>query len=879
LSKRLSRGTPARLLRALLPSAEADEVIGDLEAEHDRRARRRGPLVARLWLWMQVLGSLPPLVRRTWWRGWTGFEPRANWMRPGGPMFESWIMDARYAGRRLLRRPAYALLAVLTLALGAGGTAAIFSVVRTLLLDPLPIAREEQVGVFWFSGSWTEQEFLGLRPEFPGFARVAAYRPEGATLQTPGEGLRMVEGVSATAELFDVLGAPPLLGRTFAPGEDLPGSDRTVVISHGLWQELGADATVVGRPLILGGTSRTVIGVMPPGFWFPSPATQVWLASSLSQERRVGEYTLIGRIAPGLAMSAMEAPLKAIAGTLGGRYRYPPKWDKTIAPALTPVRDEILGDVRPGLVATFVAMALIMLIACVNVAMLMLGQVGGRSTELAVRRALGADRTRLLQQLVVEAVLIGVGAGALGALIAAGGFGVLVRSLPLGELAQTARLDWTLLWAATLISLAAAVLMAGLSGTVLWRGGEIQGTLQATRTGGVSVRGGRLEGAMVVAQIALAVLLASGAGLLIRSVANLRGIDPGVNVSGLAVIDVTAPTQMSADERRRAYIAVLPSLRGLPGVRDAAATQRLPLRGSSDNWGMIVDGKPEFDGTSTFMRVITPDYFQTMGIQVKSGRGFTPGDTTSTERLVVVNEAFVARFFPGEDAIGRTLNTRDGQRGERIIGVVNDVAEGDLTDAPAPSRYMLYEHVGGSVLPGATLVLRATSVAGVATVIQAARQTLRRDAPQLAVQRTMTMQSVFDEAVGPTGQVVVLVSLLAGLALVLGAVGVYGVISHYVARRSRDYGICIALGLHPRQVMVQVVRRGLALVVIGSVIGVGVAVVLTNGLASLLYDVEAADPLALAGAVVALMLVGTVAALLPARRASLTDPAVVLRQQ
>jgi predicted permease len=688
----------------------------------------------------------------------------------------------------------------------------------------------------------------------------------------------MVEGLSVTAELFNVLGAPPMLGRTFGPGEDLPGSERAVVISHRLWQELGADPQLVGRPLLLGGTSRTVIGVMPPGFWFPSPAANVWLSSSLDQQRRVGEYTLIGRIAPGLTMDAMEAPLKAIAATLGSRYRYPPRWDKTTAPGLTPLREEILGDVRPGLVATFVAIALIMVIACVNVAMLMLGQVDGRGTELAVRRALGAERVRLLQQLVIEAVLIGLAAGVGGALLAAAGFGVLVRSLPLGALAETARLDWTVFWAATLVSLAAAVVVAAISGTVLWRGADIQQTLQTARTGGVSARGGRLEGTMVVAQIALAVLLASGAGLLIRSVANLRGIDPGVNTSGLVVIDVTAPTQMSAEERRRTYTSVLPTLKTLPGVRGAAATQRLPLRGSSDNWGMKVAGKPELDGTSTFMRVVTPDYFETMGIRLRKGRGFTAADTTASERLVVVNEAFVARVFPDEDPIGRTLYTGFDERGERIIGVVNDVAEGALTDGPAAARYMLYEHVGNGVLPGATLVLRAASADQMAAAIQAARQTISREAPQLAIQRTLTMQSVFDEAVGPTGQVVVLVSLLAGLALVLGAVGVYGVISHFVTRRSRDYGICIALGLAPRQVMVQVVRRGLLLVVIGSMAGIAAAVALTSGLASLLYGVEAADPLVLAGAVITLMVVGAVAALLPARRASLTDPAVVLRQ-
>jgi putative ABC transport system permease protein len=870
---------PSRLLRGLLPSAEADEVLADIAAEYrQRRSHDRAP-AAYVWLWTQVFGSVPQLLRRTWWRGWTGFEPRANRMRPGGPMVESWIMDARYAARRLVRRPAYALVAVLTLGLGAAGTAAIFSVVRTLLLAPLPIAHEEQVGVFWFDGSWTEEEFLGLRPEFPGFAKVAAYRPEGATLELPGEGLRMVDGVSASAELFDVLGAVPMLGRTFRTGEDLPGNERTVVISHRLWQELGGDPSIVGRALVLGGTSRTVLGVMPPGFWFPSPATKVWLSSELNQERRVGEYALVGRLAPTLSMGAMQGPLRAIASTLGSRYRYPAQWDKTTAPAITPVREALLGDVRPGLVATFVAMALILLIACVNVAMLMLGQVGGRATELAMRRALGADRVRLLQQLVIEAMLLGLGAGLLGAVLGAAGFGVLLRSLPLGELADTARLDWTVLWAATGVALVGSVLIAAVCGMVLWRGGDLQGTLQTTRTGGVSVRGGALEGSMVVAQIALAVLLASGAGLLIRSVANLHAIDPGIDLRGLAVVDVTAPTQMTPDERRRAYTAILPALQQLPGVRSTAATQRLPLRGSSDNWGMNIVGKPEFNGTSTFMRVITPDYFQAMGIRVRRGRGFTPSDARTEERLVVVNEAFVTKFFPNEDPLGRMLDTGFDERGERIIGVVNDVAEGDLTDAPAPARYMLYEHVGKGVLAGATFVLRAGSPADIAALIQAARQALRREAPQLAIQRTLTMQSVFDEAVGPAGQVVVLVSLLAVLALVLGAVGVYGVISHFAARRSRDYGICIALGLHPRRVMAQVVRRGAVLVAIGSILGIAAAVALTRGLGSLLYDVEAMDPLALAGAVAALMVVGTLAALLPARRASLTDPAVVLRQQ
>ena len=307
----------AAIFRALLPFAERDEVLEDLRAEFARRREMYGPAAAKRWLWREALGSLPPLLRRIWWRGMTGFEPEANRMRPGGPMVESWIVDFRYALRRLMRRPTYAILAVLTLALGVGGTAAIFSVARTLLFEPLPIAQEEQVGVFYFPYSWNESEFLYLRGRFPGFRTVAAYRGDNATLESEGAPLRLVEGMAVTAEFFDVLGAPAMLGRTFKTDDDATGAEPASVLSHSLWLELGADPAIIGRQLRLGGANRTVVGVMPKGFWYPSPTTRVWNSTPLDPQNRSGRYSLVGRVAEGASIAHIDGPLRALADALG----------------------------------------------------------------------------------------------------------------------------------------------------------------------------------------------------------------------------------------------------------------------------------------------------------------------------------------------------------------------------------------------------------------------------------------------------------------------------------------------------------------------------------------------------------------------------------
>jgi predicted permease len=504
----------------------------------------------------------------------------------------------------------------------------------------------------------------------------------------------------------------------------------------------------------------------------------------------------------------------------------------------------------------------------------MVGQLDARATDIAVRAALGANRQRLVQQLAVESLLIGIVAGMVGALLAVIGFGLLVGALPLGALAENARLDWTVFWASMIAALLAALLVAIVPGVALWRGSNLQTVLSTTRTGGVGGRGGRLEGGLVVAQMALAVLLAAGAGLLIRSVVNLRGIDPGLRSEGVAVVDATMSGRLTVDERRRTILAVLPALEAVPGVRGVAAAQKLPLRGSGDTWTIRIAGRPPLNASTAF-RMVTTGYFGALGIPLTRGRDFLASDREGTDRVVIINEALATRFFPGEDPLGKVLQTFD-ETGERIVGVVANTAEATLTDAPVPARYMLFQQVP-IVYNQVSFVLRTESLEA-SSVLPDVRSTIARESSQLAVRQMTTMKNVLDLALGPTGRVVTLVSLLAGLALLLGAVGVYGVVSHYVGRRSREYGIRIALGQQPLLVVRQVVGHGIALVAIGSGFGLAGAMAASRLLASLLYGVQPTDPLAMAGAVAVLLVVGMLAAFMPARRASLTDPAIVLRQ-
>ncbi len=874
---------PLALLWALLPYAERDEVIAELRAELATRQAREGPRAARAWLWRQVLGSVPPLVRRTFSRGWTGFEPASSRLRPGGPRMESFIMDLRYAARRLRSRPTYVVLAVLTLALGVGGTAAAFGLVRGLLLTPLPYPAEERLDLFWYPWSWSEREFLFISPDWTGYSSVAAFRPQELPLRRkPDAPPELVASVATSAGLFDVLGVRPTLGRGFEPNEDRPGAAPAVVLSHALYEDLGAQPSLVGNTVELDGKAHTVVGVMPRGFWFPDPTVRAWVLETLNEEDGSGNYTLVGRRAPGTDGPATTRALEQIASRLRERFTYSPKWDKTKNAAVKPLRELLLGSLRPALLATVGAMGLILLIACANVAALMLGQVEGRGSELALRSALGAGRRRLTQQIVVEALLVGLGAGVLGAALAAAGFHALASALPIGAWAEGARLDWTTFAAALAIAVGAVLLVALVPSFSLWRG-DLRGALGRARTGGIQGRGGRVERGLVVAEVALAMLIASGAALLVRSVANLYAIDPGIDTRGVAVVDVVSRLGLPAGERGRTVDELTAALGALPGARSAAAAMKIPLRGGGDSFGLAAAGRPASERTNTYFRVVSPAYFAAMGIAVRDGRAFDASDrpvhpdSTAAEISVVVNQALARKHFPGASPLGRYLEGGFDAR-QRIVGVVDDVAEAALTDGPEPTAYYLGSQAGwfGN---RTTFVVRAARPDDAEALLDRARAVVNRTAPGFAVQEVTTMSRVFDTAVGPARQVMALLSLLSALALALGAVGIYGVISHFAARRKRDWAIRLALGLPASRVVRHIVGQGTGLVAAGIALGVAGTAALARLLATFLFGVGAVDPLALAGAAAALLAVGLVAAFVPARRAGAVAPATVLRDQ
>jgi predicted permease len=788
---------------------------------------------------------------------------------------EHLAQDCEYAVRVLRRRPVYALLSVVTLALGVGGTAAVFGVAHGVLLSPLPFAHEREVGMFWMKTDWTHEEYLHIRGRVPGFRQVALYRQRDSTLRIGGGPARLVPGVAASAELLDVLGTTPILGRGFQEGDDVPGAERVALVSFGLWQELGGTPAVIGTRVMLDGGPRTVIGVMPQGFWFPDPSVRIWTNQPLRPDSRSWNSTLIGRAVANQDIRAMDAPLSQLALMLDERFDYTAR-DKTKDRRITPLRDDLLGPMQPAVFATLAATALILLIACANVAALVLGQVDARSAEFAVRSALGANRQRLAQQLIVEVLIVAAVAGTLGAALAWAGFTVVADALPLGAWASTAP-DWQVFASAMAIAVVAALLVILVPVVSLYRT-DVRRVLSAARTGGVDGRGGRLESGLVVAQVALAVVIAAGAAVLARSVANLYAVHPGVRVDGVAVVDVMFDATLDRANREKTIDELVRALRQLPGVASVGAGQQLAVRGGGYRANLRIDERPDIQNAATEYRIVTPGYLESLGIALRHGRAIESDDRSDTERVVVVNEAFVRRYFPGVDPVGKSIAGDVERQRSRIVGVVADAAEKRLTDPAEPVRYVALAQTPW-IDDAQSIILHAAPGADETSLLEPARRAIARVAPAVAVQQTTTMHRVLDAAVGPARQVAVLLFLLTGLALVLGAVGIYGVMTHLVTRRRRDWAIRVAIGLPGSRVIRHVLGHGAMLVSAGIVAGTVGAAMLTRLLSSFLFDVSALDPVAFATAGAVLFGVGVAAAVVPALRAGMADPLTALREQ
>ncbi len=793
--------------------------------------------------------------------------------------------DLRYAGRQLRKNPAFATLAALTLALGIGGTVALGTVAHGLLVRPLPVVDEGRLVTFWSEYNWRGVEFDFVKETARAYEGIAAWSNQAYTLRADGASSWVLATV-ASAELFDVLGARPFLGRTFEQGEDRPGADPVVVLSHGLWrQEFGADPAIVGQRVFLDGEPTTVIGVMPEHFYFPTPEMRAWTPLDLDPDdrgyRNNGWLVLTGRVAPGVTQAQLQDDVASLGRALSERFTYPEAWDKSRNPFVVPLREYLLGDVRPALLLLLGAVGLLLFMACANVAALLLSRASDRTAEMAVRAALGAGRTRLARQVLTESVVLGLVGGVLGLVLAGALFDVLVTSLPLGAgFAETLSLSWNTLAGALGLSVVAggAISLAPIRSLLM---GQLAGLGSGERRqAGTSASVGRTQGVLVVAEVLLAVVLVTGAALLVRSVDRLRSVDPGLDPSGVLAVDLYIGAQETSPEQRMAFFEqVLRRTEALPGVRSAGLVNRLPIRDGGFQGSIEIADRPDLEGPSrpnSAYRVVTPETFLALDVEVIEGRGIEASDRDGAIPVAVVNETFARTMWPGESAVGKSIGATMAGGMFEVVGVIRNVAVHDLVSEAPMAAYYAWDQVAAGVDSGILVLdteLDPTSLA------PAVRRAVAEADSRGVVGAVETMEQVVDAGMSENLRLRFFLGLFSVLGLVLGSVGIYGVVSYAVDRRKAEFGIRMALGARPGSLVRDVVKVGMIPVVTGIVAGVAVSLGVSRLLASFLFNVPHTDPASFVAAAGILLSAGVLAALVPAVRASRTDPATALRAE
>jgi predicted permease len=792
------------------------------------------------------------------------------------------VGDVRFAARQLRKHAGWSAVAVATLALGIGGTVALFSVVDSLMLRPLPIASEDDVVVFWSDYNWRGEEFDHVAPYATAFSGLAAFSNQGYTLRSES-GSSLVVATVSTVELFDVLGVAPLLGRTFAPGEDRPGAEPVAVLAHGIWvREFGSDASIVGRRISLDGVETTVVGVMPDGFYFPTPELEIFVPLDMDPEdpayRNNGWLVLTGRTGPGVGDEHVAASLRAIASALDERYDYPAAFDKTRDPHVTPVREYLLGDVRPALLVLLAAVGVLLLMACANVGALILIKTADRTREMSVRAALGAGRARLARQVVTESLLLGALSAVIGTLLAVGLFDVLKASLPVQPaFLETVRLDW----AALLASLTLAVAVGSLIALVPLRGilrGSLTASAFSLRTDGAgALEASRAQSALVVAEVLLAVVLVTGTSLLTRTVAELRGLDLGLDPDGVIAMDVLLSSSEAGSGERTLFMETLVErAAALPGVQAAGLINRLPLRDGGYQGPVRIDGRPDLEGASrpnVMFRPVTPGTFEALGAELLAGRGIRDTDGADAPYVAVISESFARRIWSGQSPLGRTYGT--GFVGSvEVVGVVRDIAVTSMTgEQPMTAYYPWSQAMAGS--GGGILVARTSGAAS--ALAGPLRALVRELEPRAAIGRVGSLEQALDDEMAEPLRLRFFLGLFSLLGVVMGIVGVYGVVAHSVQRRRMELGVRTALGAEPRRLLGAVVARGMLPVVVGVVAGAGASLLATRALTGFLFGVAPTDPVSLLVATASLLAAGMAAATVPAVRAARTDPSEALR--
>ncbi|HKW90049.1 MAG TPA: ABC transporter permease [Candidatus Acidoferrales bacterium] len=815
-------------------------------------------------------------------------------------MMNTLLLDLRYGVRMLAKSPAFTAVAVLTLALGIGANAAMFSVINATLLMPLPYPNADRLVLVWQTyGLGTDNVNIVSAPNIQDIAKQNDVLGPIGIFDSAGTGYNLstdvperVGGVRVSAAFFDVLSIKPLLGRTFLPEEEVQGKDHEVVLTYGLWmRRFGGDPTIIGKQTQIDGASYMVIGVMPRQFEFQfwSRERELFVPVGYTQgdkDRTSNSFVAISRLKPGVTLEQARTELKTIGDRLAKEY---PHQDSRMSATVTPLRLFEMGELTMTSLALFVAVGFVLLIACVNVANLLLARGAARQKELAVRRALGATRGRVVRQLITESMLLGLLGGAAGLLVGSVALNLFLpflpaglRSLPFRRVGEIAMDDRVFLFA-VLLSLLAGVLF-GLAPALGQRSVQLMNPLKdGGGRGQTSAGGNRLRHLLVAAEVALAMIVLAGAGLMIASMARLLGVKPGLNPKNLLTLRVsTAQKNLYYSPPDDAHFCqeLTQGIGAIPGVVSVSSVSHLPLSGGSAGRGFIIEGRPapapgEQPGAG--YSIACPGFFRTMGIPIVEGREFVDSDTVNAEQVIVINLAMAKRYWPKEDSLGKHISiggTDSKNPWLTIVGITADFRHDGLDQLPRPYFYRPFTQAGW---PQMTVVVRtATSAKGFEKPV---RDALARLGGKYPPSSATTMEQIVSDSLGSRRFPMFLLTSFALLSLLLSAVGIAGVVGYSVIERTHEIGIRMALGAQPGDVLSLVLGRSMLWTAGGVVVGIAGAIGVSRVLGSLLYDVRPADPLILGGTALLLVLVALASCYVPARRAMRVDPIVALRYE
>jgi putative ABC transport system permease protein len=812
----------------------------------------------------------------------------------GVKIMETLVQDLRYGARMLRKSPGFTCVAVLTLALGIGANTAIFSLVDGILLRPLPFAAPQNlVSITGTSGTFPKGGFVAMREQVQSLDVAAYFEGHEFNLTGRGDPVRL-SAVLVSAEFFSVLGARPEIGHAFYPGDDIAGRDNYVILSHSLWQQrFGGDPSILGRSIELEGINREVVGVMPAEFAFPSARTQVWLPLHNDPRDTVAYWAgdfmpVIGRLRPGATIAQARAEIRMFQSRVPKLFPWPMPADWNADISVVELRNSMVADVRGRLFLLLGAVGLILLIACVNVANLALSRAATREKEIAVRTAMGAERGRVIRQLLTESVLLALMGGVLGIILATQGLHLLKAALPVDtpRLAD-AHIDWRVLAFTGGLAILTGLLF-GLAPALQSSRAALAQSLNAATRGASASISHRLRSALAIAEVAFAVLLVIAAGLLIRSFVALSRVDPGFRAERILTARVTPNQAFCSDPSRciSFYRELLDRMQAVPGVNSVAVVNTLPLGGRVAKRSLEIENQPVPPGEAMplfWMDVVTPDYLQVMKIPVVAGRGFTLADDSGNPPVALITAATARRFWPGRSPVGSHVRLSGDKDWRTVVGIVSDVRAYDLQknvpDWINGTIYFPYATnatlEGGRVPSDMTLVIQSSLEES--QLQNVLRSTIAGLNPEVPASEVKPMRAVVSESVSTPASTTILFVAFAALALVLGLIGIYGVLSFLVSRRTREIGIRLALGAQRRDVLWLVMKEGAKFSLIGISLGLASALGITRLLASELYGISPADPATFAAAAVLMTVVTLLACYIPTRRAMYVDPLVVLR--